>query len=170
MPYKDPDKQKQYVQEWEKRNKKQRRLQQNANERARRVKDLEKTRAHDRAKYANNPKYRERKLAYNKKYQKENAEKLKAYKKQWAKDNLEKQRIKRQELKDQLIEKKGGRCEICGWAGHQSAFDFHHIDPLDREWNNGRGGEWVLKKYRGDEALDKVQLLCANCHRILHHT
>ena len=31
--------------------------------------------------------------------------------------------------KQQAIEYKGGKCEICGFTGHQAAFDFHHFRP-----------------------------------------
>ena len=68
--------------------------------------------------------------------------------------------------KAKAIEYKGGKCELCGFKGHQAVFDFHHIDPDNKSfnWTKTRLQTWK----RVIEELDKCMLLCANCHRILH--
>jgi hypothetical protein len=72
---------------------------------------------------------------------------------------------RRWKSKIELIEKLGGKCLKCGYAGHPGAFHFHHLDPTFKnfEINSNR----LLRKDRFEE-LDKCSLLCANCHCIEH--
>lgn len=67
--------------------------------------------------------------------------------------------------KQAIIDYKGGRCEGCGWEGHYAAFDFHHRDPSQKDYE-------VSKTNKGWEQLtaeaDKCALLCARCHRLVH--
>jgi hypothetical protein len=69
------------------------------------------------------------------------------------------------EKKLKLIQRHGGECQSCGYKGHYSVFDFHHLDPSKKEiqlecdrwgWN------------RLTEEADKCALLCSNCHRLVH--
>ena len=45
---------------------------------------------------------------------------------------------------------------------------FHHLDPNEKDFNPSN-----LKKYKFDDRikneLDKCILVCANCHREIHH-
>jgi len=68
------------------------------------------------------------------------------------------------ESKARAIEYKGGFCNDCGGTFHQSVYDFHHIDPNEKDssWSLHRSWEYLKKE------LDKCILLCANCHRIRH--
>lgn len=63
----------------------------------------------------------------------------------------------------------GGKCERCGLTlnnSHYSVFEFHHVDPSTKEY------VWTKLRLFSDDRikneLDKCQLLCANCHRIVH--
>lgn len=70
-------------------------------------------------------------------------------------------------LKDRAIEHMGGKCADCGITGSQWIFDFHHLDPAEKDfgWGEKRTTNWEnLKK-----EIDKCVLLCANCHRTRHH-
>lgn len=77
------------------------------------------------------------------------------------------QRRRRDKRKDKLIEKFENKCYDCGQTFHKCAYDFHHINPLeknlklpqllDRNWNT------IL------EEIDKCIMLCSNCHRIRHY-
>jgi len=71
-------------------------------------------------------------------------------------------------LKSQMIDYKGGCCVRCGYDKYQGALDFHHLDPNEKDFNPSH-----LKRYKFDETvkseLDKCILVCANCHRELHH-
>lgn len=74
---------------------------------------------------------------------------------------------RRVRLKELLVEYKGGKCENCGYVGHASVFDFHHIDPNEKDFSiSARGHTRSLE--RNKEEVDKCMLLCANCHRLKH--
>ena len=70
-------------------------------------------------------------------------------------------------LKPKAIEYLGGKCTHCEQSFASTAvYDFHHIDPTEKEfnWGNKRTSNWEnLKK-----ELDKCILLCSNCHRMEH--
>lgn len=69
-------------------------------------------------------------------------------------------------IKEQLIEYKGGKCEICGYDNCHAALDFHHLDPSSKEFaisNSYCKSLDVLKK-----EVDKCILVCANHHREIH--
>lgn len=62
----------------------------------------------------------------------------------------------------------GGCCKICGLESNMVAvYDFHHRDPLEKEGNIGR----LVSKNWEDlrKEIEKCDLLCSNCHRILHY-
>lgn len=71
---------------------------------------------------------------------------------------------KRLDNKFKSVSYKGGRCEICGFKGLPACFDFHHINPNEKEFSissQPHTRSWERTK----KELDKCQLLCANCHR-----
>ena len=82
-------------------------------------------------------------------------------------ERAEYQRKRRDKRKDLLIERFGGKCADCGGSFHKCAYDFHHVNPLekkfeiapalDRNWNS------IL------EEVEKCVMLCSNCHRIRHY-
>lgn len=72
------------------------------------------------------------------------------------------------EIKQKAIDYLGGKCQDCGLIDIPCVYDFHHLDPSEKELAFGsRGGKSfeTLKK-----ELDKCVLLCANCHRKRHNT
>ena len=71
--------------------------------------------------------------------------------------------------KKKAIEYKGSKCEDCSISFlnmPSCIFDFHHLDPLqkDMDWQKLRQCSWnkIVKE------LDKCILLCSNCHRVRH--
>ena len=74
-------------------------------------------------------------------------------------------------LKIKAMKYGGGECKKCGYDKCWKALHFHHVDPINKEFNifEGRPG---FKKVRNWELLkkeiDKCILLCANCHSELH--
>lgn len=75
----------------------------------------------------------------------------------------------KQRISDRIIaiNKKGGKCERCGYSEYFGALEFHHIDPKIKE------GTLSHLKYstssKALEELEKCTLLCCNCHKLTHH-
>ena len=97
----------------------------------------------------------------------------KEYKAVWYKENrkrlIAKDRERKRELREWLTDYKAGlKCERCSFS-HPAALDFHHKDGEQKEdavaamVSNGFCKERIL------EEIDKCEVLCANCHRILHY-
>jgi len=73
------------------------------------------------------------------------------------------------ERKNKAIEYKGSECMDCHikFPNNPSCiFDFHHLDPADKDtdWQKLRQRSWI----KITKELDKCILLCCNCHRIRH--
>lgn len=81
----------------------------------------------------------------------------------WARRQAASQR--RRDLRAQAVAYKGGKCELCGYSKCPSAFDFHHVDPREKDFS-------ISDRMTTFEAirkeLDKCVLLCATCHREVH--
>ena len=69
-------------------------------------------------------------------------------------------------IKTEEVERLGGCCEDCGGTFHPDVFEFHHLDPDEKEH------QWTkLRLFSADRRrleLDKCAMLCANCHRMRH--
>jgi len=73
---------------------------------------------------------------------------------------------RRLERKLEAIELLGGKCSACGGMFHPACYDFHHVNPKEKDFDPCSG--LTKKKEVFFEELKKCVLLCANCHR-LHH-
>jgi predicted HNH restriction endonuclease len=66
------------------------------------------------------------------------------------------------------LQYKGGKCQQCG-EDRPATLCFHHRDPSQKELKlDGRSfanRKWETIK----EEVDKCDLLCHNCHNILHY-
>lgn len=67
-------------------------------------------------------------------------------------------------LKERAIAYLGGRCQKCGYDKCPSAFDFHHLDPSEKDFDISSKTSWATI----EPELKKCSLLCANCHRETH--
>ena len=76
--------------------------------------------------------------------------------------------LRQRKFKAKCVEYKGGKCEICGYNKCQSALEFHHRDPNEKEFQLSKAKSWSFEE-RVTKELDKCQLLCSNCHKELHH-
>jgi hypothetical protein len=73
--------------------------------------------------------------------------------------------MRRKGLRDRAVAHLGGRCLICGYDKCSSAFDFHHMDPMEKDFTiSARMTSWV----RILPELTKCVLLCCRCHREVH--
>lgn len=57
---------------------------------------------------------------------------------------------------------------MCGQSFPDCVYDFHHINPDEKDFQLSSGSTRGLKACK--EEVDKCLLLCANCHRIVHNT
>lgn len=74
---------------------------------------------------------------------------------------------RRRELKKNAMEYKGGCCEYCGYKSIPEVYDFHHLDPKEKDFGISKKGychSWEKVKIE----LDKCVMLCSNCHREEH--
>jgi 5-methylcytosine-specific restriction endonuclease McrA len=59
----------------------------------------------------------------------------------------------------------GGSCISCGYNKCLDALEFHHKNPLEKDFSIGK---FPMRIERLKKELDKCDLLCANCHREIH--
>ena len=84
------------------------------------------------------------------------------------KEEIYKRKMNRRwRLKSELIELLGSKCQICGYNRSNAALEFHH-NKSNKEFSigvllKGSSRQKLLKEAR------KCILLCANCHREVHH-
>jgi len=72
----------------------------------------------------------------------------------------------RETRKKELVNYKGGKCEICGYNKPiWSVYAFHHLNPEEKEFGIS-GKRYSMKKMKKE--VDKCQLLCQNCHTEIH--
>lgn len=69
-------------------------------------------------------------------------------------------------LKIQAVEYLGGQCVVCRVKDHPSVYDFHHLNPAEKEFTIATRKTVKLDKIKSE--LDKCVLICACCHRKLH--
>ena len=79
------------------------------------------------------------------------------------------QEIRGMRRKLKLIEEMGGKCQICGYDKNISALEFHHKDPTQKDFQLDARKMSNTKWETLLEEAKKCDLLCANCHREIHH-
>jgi predicted HNH restriction endonuclease len=106
------------------------------------------------------------------KFYKSNPDKVAASSKKWRTENkqhmLDFQREAKRQRKLEAIQHLGGKCHKCEGVFHPAVYEFHHTDPTTKTKDPSK--MLLLKWETITKELDKCQLLCANCHRLVHHT
>ncbi len=106
------------------------------------------------------------------KYYYANKEKCSSRHKLWREQNKDiirqKQRESKRLRKLWAIDYLGGSCSKCGGTFHPAVYEFHHTDPESKERDPSK--MLSLSKERLVSELNKCVLLCANCHRMAHHS
>jgi hypothetical protein len=67
-------------------------------------------------------------------------------------------------LKRKAVVLKGDVCFDCGQQYPDAVYDFHHIDPTQKDFSIGKSRNWS----KIEKELEKCVMLCSNCHRIRH--
>lgn len=74
---------------------------------------------------------------------------------------------RRKTLKLKALSYKGNKCTKCAYNKCGDALEFHHRDPIKKEF--GIAADGCTKSWdRIKKELDKCDLLCSNCHREIH--
>lgn len=71
----------------------------------------------------------------------------------------------RQKVKVKLVEYKGGECQSCGYNKSIKVLQFHHLDPLEKDFSIS-GKSYSFERMKTE--VDKCLLLCSNCHIEVH--
>jgi len=75
---------------------------------------------------------------------------------------------RRRKVKAMAVAHMGGKCVKCGYNKCIAALEFHHLDPAQKDFNLARKG-YTFSWDRVREEVEKCILVCANCHREIHH-
>jgi len=110
----------------------------------------------------------------------ERSEKRKLYDKEyhktyspiWYKENKKEHYQKRVERKTKLKQwlyeyKKHLKCSKCGYNSHGAALEFHHPNN-DKDTHIGQMICNVTSQEKILKEIEKCEVLCSNCHQILH--
>lgn len=84
-----------------------------------------------------------------------------------SKANYARVKARRQRLKELAIEYKGGKCEVCGYSRSIWALEFHHKESSQKDFSVSKYQTLAWSKLK--QELDKCMIVCANCHREIHH-
>ena len=70
-------------------------------------------------------------------------------------------------IKNKAVQYKGSKCYICNNTFPNAVYDFHHLDPNQKDFSLGDKTSTV-KWEKVQQEIDKCILVCANCHRLIH--
>jgi hypothetical protein len=71
-------------------------------------------------------------------------------------------------IKKKALIYKGGCCEVCGYSKCESALEFHHLNPNEKDFNISSIRQLSNFTEKIKNELDKCILVCSNCHREIH--
>ena len=74
---------------------------------------------------------------------------------------------RRKKIRLKAIALAGGKCVKCGYNKYPEVLEFHHTNPLEKDFNISKKGH-CRSWERVSEEIKKCILLCANCHREVH--
>lgn len=78
------------------------------------------------------------------------------------------QTVERQkDFKQKCIDYKGGKCVCCGYSKCNNALEFHHLDPLEKDFSIS-SARFTTFDTRVINELNKCTLVCRNCHAEIH--
>jgi hypothetical protein len=65
-----------------------------------------------------------------------------------------------------LVEYKRGKCFLCGYNTYISALSFHHLNPVNKDFNISGSHCRNIELLKLE--VDKCVLVCMNCHAEIH--
>lgn len=117
------------------------------------LKNKEKAKQQIRLRYENK---KEELLEYQREYRKKNRELVSS-----------KNKAKRKSRLLEAISLLGGKCNSCQGVFDPCVYDFHHLNPEEKEFTIGEN--MLVSKEKFLKEVSKCVLLCANCHRMEHN-
>ena len=84
-------------------------------------------------------------------------------------NSYQNQKLRGLKRKYEIIEARGGKCELCGYNKNLSALDFHHKNPDEKEFSLDMKQLASRSLEKLESELNKCIILCANCHREMHN-
>lgn len=72
-----------------------------------------------------------------------------------------------QRRKKEIVDHFGNKCNDCGNTYPQYVYQFHHLNPLEKDFNPSYG--YTKRPSMMWKELEKCVMLCANCHMIRHY-
>ena len=69
-------------------------------------------------------------------------------------------------VKIELVNYKGGKCELCGYSKNIKALEFHHKNAIEKDFSIASVKNHSIENLKPE--VDKCMLVCANCHREEH--
>jgi hypothetical protein len=80
-------------------------------------------------------------------------------------DTRQRTNQRRKQLRERAVAYLGGKCSICGYDKCVSAFDFHHVSAIEKDFTiSSKMSSWEMI----EPELKKCVLLCCRCHREVH--
>lgn len=70
----------------------------------------------------------------------------------------------KKDILHELKEKRGGKCERCGYDKCYAALVWHHRDPSEKDPAYSR----QMARSKLEAEIEKCDLLCSNCHTEVH--
>lgn len=78
-------------------------------------------------------------------------------------------KIGRQNFKEEIIQKYNSKCSVCEKELPSCVFEFHHLNPSEKEYNVSTLIQYYKNKERAYNEIKKCIMVCANCHKIIHN-
>ncbi len=75
---------------------------------------------------------------------------------------------RRERIKRALLQRRGGKCCVCGYSKSLSALCFHHRKPENKELSISGVRLTRTKRQVLESEADKCDVYCLNCHAELH--
>lgn len=76
------------------------------------------------------------------------------------------QKLRSRQRKLDLVKRFGDACSVCKQTFPPCCYDFHHIDPNQKETKVSQLTGMALDRL--EEEIKKCIMVCSNCHRIIH--
>ena len=94
-------------------------------------------------------------------------DRIKAWYKSKRRERQDAANTKNRSRKQMAVDHFGGVCADCGNSFPNCVFQFHHLDPKEKDVNPSKALATSVERMWAE--LKKCVMLCANCHLIRHH-